>query len=64
MHLKIQLSQFIKEVQAWSEDLTGLNTLSDAPQALHDYIDFLEKELETPIVIVSVGPDRTQTLNR
>lgn len=53
-----------KEVQAWSEDLTGLNTLSDAPQALHDYIDFLEKELETPIVIVSVGPDRTQTLNR
>ena len=27
-------------------------------------IDFLEKELETPIVVVSVGPDRTQTLNR
>jgi adenylosuccinate synthase len=44
--------------------LTGLSSLSDAPEALHNYIDFLENELETPIVIVSVGPDRTQTLNR
>ena len=31
---------------------------------LNDYIDFLEKELNVPIKIVSVGPDRTQTINR
>jgi len=53
-----------KEMPAWTEDLTGLTNISDAPKALLDYIDFLEKELDTPIVIVSVGPDRTQTLNR
>lgn len=58
------ITPVFKEMPAWTEDLTGLTNLSDAPKALHDYIDFLEKELETPIVIVSVGPDRTQTLNR
>jgi adenylosuccinate synthase len=58
------ITPIFKEVPAWTEDLTGLSSLSDAPEALHNYIDFLENELETPIVIVSVGPDRTQTLNR
>jgi adenylosuccinate synthase len=53
-----------KELAAWTEDLTQLSSLVHAPSQLIDYIDFLEKELETPIVVVSVGPDRTQTLNR
>ena len=53
-----------KELAAWKEDLTQLSSIDDAPSQLIDYIDFLEKELETPIVVVSVGPDRTQTLNR
>jgi len=53
-----------KELAAWQEDLTQLSSINDAPSQLIDYIDFLEKELETPIVVVSVGPDRTQTLNR
>ena len=53
-----------KELAAWKEDLTQLSSIDDAPSQLIDYIDFLEKELKTPIVVVSVGPDRTQTLNR
>ena len=53
-----------KELAAWQEDLTQLSSIDDAPSQLIDFIDFLEKELETPIVVVSVGPDRTQTLNR
>ena len=53
-----------KELAAWKDDLTQLSSIDDAPSQLIDYIDFLEKELETPIVVVSVGPDRTQTLNR
>ena len=53
-----------KEFAAWKEDLTQLSSIDDAPSQLIDYIDFLEKELETPILVVSVGPDRTQTLNR
>ena len=53
-----------KELAAWKEDLTQLSSIDDAPPQLIDYIDFLEKELETPIVVVSVGPNRTQTIYR
>ncbi|WP_299765051.1 adenylosuccinate synthase [uncultured Dokdonia sp.] len=53
-----------KEMKGWKEDLTGMTEASQLPQALNEYIDFLEKELETPIKIVSVGPDRTQTIMR
>ncbi len=53
-----------KEMPGWSEDLTGLTEADQLPQELNDYIDYLEKELETPIKIVSVGPDRTQTILR
>ncbi|WP_010177933.1 adenylosuccinate synthase [Aquimarina agarilytica] len=52
------------EVKGWSEDLTGMTDKSQFPKELNDYIEFLEKELETPITIVSVGPDRKQTINR
>jgi len=48
----------------WKEDLTKMRNPSEFPKELNDYIDFLEKELEIPIKIVSVGPDRTQTINR
>ena len=45
-------------------NLMELENLSDAPKAVHNYITFLEEVLETPISIVSVGPDRKQTLFR
>jgi adenylosuccinate synthase len=51
-------------LSAWDEDLTGLSDINQAPKALHNYIEYLERVLETPITIVSVGPDRNQTLNR
>jgi adenylosuccinate synthase len=52
------------ELEGWKDDLTGITDASKMPTALNDYISFLEKELEIPITIVSVGPDRTQTIIR
>lgn len=52
------------EFKGWKEDLTKMTDSSQFPKELNDYIDFLEKELEIPIKIVSVGPDRTQTIHR
>tara|TARA_A100001391_G_C5036088_1_gene269644 strand:+ start:39 stop:1313 length:1275 start_codon:yes stop_codon:yes gene_type:complete len=52
------------EMKGWQADLTKMTEASQMPQALNDYIDFLEKELEVPIKIVSVGPDRKQTIHR
>ena len=58
------VSPIYTELKGWKKDLTRLNKASDLPESLNDYIDFLEKELEVPIEIVSVGPDRTQTIHR
>jgi len=52
------------EFEGWKEDLTEMNNESILPNALNTYIDFLEKELQIPIKIVSVGPDRKQTIFR
>ncbi|WMI67823.1 adenylosuccinate synthase [Mangrovimonas sp. YM274] len=52
------------DFEGWNEDLTEMTEASQMPKALNDYIDFLEKELEIPITIVSVGPDRKQTIVR
>jgi len=52
------------EFKGWSEDLTKMSEASQLPKALNDYIAFLEEELEIPIKIVSVGPDRKQTIFR
>lgn len=52
------------EMKGWKEDLTKMSDPSQFPKELNDYIDFLEAELEIPIKIVSVGPDRTQTIHR
>lgn len=59
-----RLTAVYTEVPGWKEDLTGIRTLEDLPQTLHDYVSFLEQHLQVPITIISVGPDRTQTIKR
>jgi adenylosuccinate synthase len=56
------ISPIYTEFKGWKEDLTTMENASQLPKELNDYIDFLEKELEIPITIVSVGPDRKQTI--
>jgi len=51
-------------MDGWEEDLTKMTKADQLPATLNKYIAFLEKELEVPIKIVSVGPDRTQTIHR
>ena len=52
------------ELPGWKEDLTQMSTEEEFPAEFNAYIAFLVKELETPIKIVSVGPDRKQTIFR
>ena len=58
------LTPVYKEMPGWKEDLTGMTEASELPEALMSYIHFLEEELEVPVRIVSVGPDRKQTILR
>jgi adenylosuccinate synthase len=59
----INLTPVYEEIEGWNCDLTQLSSYDDAPQALKNYVSYLERNLEVPITVVSVGPDRTQTLS-
>ncbi len=48
----------------WHTDMTGFTSESQFPKEFADYIAYLEKQLETPITIISIGPDRRQTIIR
>lgn len=50
------------EKKGWAADLTGMTTYDELPAELKEYVEFIEKELEVPIKVISVGPDRTQTI--
>lgn len=62
--VNVDITPIYKELPGWNCDLTGLENLKDAPIELIDYIHYLETELEVPITVVSVGPDRKQTLTK
>ncbi|MFO0908542.1 MAG: adenylosuccinate synthase [Isosphaeraceae bacterium] len=46
----------------WPDDLTGVRSWSDLPQAARDYVGFLGKQIGVPVRTVSVGPERKQTI--
>ncbi|SOS49041.1 adenylosuccinate synthase [Tenacibaculum dicentrarchi] len=52
------------EFKGWEDDLTKMTTADQLPKNLLDYVAFIEKETGVSITIVSVGPDRMQTINR
>ena len=46
----------------WKDDLTGVRQWSDLPAEARNYVKFLSKQVGVPVEIVSVGPERTQTI--
>jgi adenylosuccinate synthase len=53
-----------KEIKGWNQDITQLKNENEFPKELSEYIKFLEQELDVPISIVSVGPNRSETIIR
>ena len=53
-----------EELPGWQTDLTKMTTYEQLPQTLRDYIAFIEEYVGIPVTIVSVGPDRNQTIVR
>ena len=50
------------EKKGWAADLTGMSSYDELPAEFKEYVEFIEKELEVPIKVISVGPDRKQTI--
>ena len=53
-----------KELPGWKTDMTQFTSEEQFPEAFSQYVKFLEDFLETPITIISIGPDRAQTIIR
>ena len=53
-----------KEFKGWKKDLTAIKDEKELPAEFMEYIKFIEAELNVPIKIISLGPDREQTIIR
>ncbi|TSJ39061.1 adenylosuccinate synthase [Fluviicola chungangensis] len=58
----VTIEPVYEDIPGWNKDLTGLSSFADAPEALKNYVNYLEQHLQVPVKTVSVGPDRKQTL--
>ncbi len=52
------------EMPGWKTDMTRMTSEDEFPEEFNAYVNFLEEELGVPVKIVSVGPDREQTIIR
>jgi adenylosuccinate synthase len=50
--------------QGWSEDITRVRKFEDLPKNARAYVEWLEREVGVPIVMLSVGPEREQVISR
>lgn len=53
-----------KEFPGWQEDITSARQLSDLPQTFLNYLQWVEETLDVPVSVISVGPDREQTIRK
>ncbi len=68
-HLPYKLQEdliepILTELPGWDEDLTQMTDEAQFPATFKTYIDYIEKAVGVPITLVSVGPDRAQTILR
>jgi adenylosuccinate synthase len=52
------------DMPGWEEDISGIREFNELPEALKEYIKFIEKQTGVPVTMVSVGPDREETIFR
>lgn len=59
-----ELTPIYEELPGWNENMSSVKSEEHFPQNFRNYVTFLEHHLGVPITIISVGPDRTQTITR
>lgn len=52
------------ELPTWTEDIQGVRTFDDLPEAAQNYVSFIETQAGTPITMIGVGPGRDQVIDR
>jgi len=62
LNLLAQCRPIYEEANGWSEDITGVTSLSDLPYNARQYLDTIQEYTQVPIAFVSVGPGREQVI--
>ncbi len=63
--LKILLANGeFKEVEGWTEDISGVRSFNDLPHNAKEYIHFIEQYLEVPVSWIGVGPERDAVIQK
>ena len=60
----VPVKPIYKTFKGWKQDLEGIQNYEDLPLALQEYVSFIESETQVPITLISIGPDRKQTITR
>ncbi|RPG58781.1 MAG: adenylosuccinate synthase, partial [Flavobacteriales bacterium TMED191] len=68
-HLPYDLNQSLLNpvyvtLEGWEEDISNITSKDEIPSQFNKFISFLENELKVPVSIISIGPDRSQTIFR
>ncbi len=58
-----EVTPIYTEFKCWQKDITEIQAINEIPDTLNEYIDYIEKYVKVPITILSVGPDRKQTIH-
>jgi adenylosuccinate synthase len=53
-----------KSFPGWTGDLTKIRNYQDLPQTFQNYMDYVESQIKVPVSIISVGPDREETIHK
>lgn len=53
-----------REFEGWKCDISSMRSYDEFPRQLKEYIEFIERETGVPVKIISVGPDREETIVR
>ena len=59
-----QIKPVYKSLPGWSQKISGVKKWADLPKAAKNYIAFIEKETGVPVKLISVGPERNQTIRK
>jgi adenylosuccinate synthase len=60
----IEVEPVYVTLKGWNQDLSHCTNIESLPVALHEYVAFIEKHTNLPITLISIGPDRKETLVR
>ena len=58
--INLPIEPVYREMPPWNVDISGMTSKDELPEEFLSYLEFIEKEVNVPISVVSVGPDRKQ----